>query len=327
MGIKIRIIYFNIFVALVSIVLSLVFGEVIVRAFHLSKTYSSYPWQVEQEKWYLDYNPKKNSHGWRDREYSQDKKTGIFRIACIGDSVTEGYRVKLQNTFSKLLESGLKQAGYSIEVMNLGSCGNATKENLLTLEKAMEFHPDLIIYQFGLNDIEEFPYYKESKEGFSGPSPSIKIKRKFDFKSILRHSALYYALAERYNYLKLRMGYKNWSFKEWNASDEVWGKEFNRFQSVLSKISKSTKIIFLNMPYDFQVYSSSPEVDIPAIKWRKFCQDNGYGFLDFTTIFKQQNGIYNIFLDDCHLSNRGHMIVANYLGNYILDRYLPKNNN
>lgn len=315
-------IWFSLSISILSLSVCLVIGEIIVRVFHMSKTYDSYPWQVRQAQCNISYSPEKNSLGWRDHEYSRDKKAGAFRIACVGDSVTEGYRIKLENTFTKLLEASLKSAGIKAEVMNLGSCGHATEENLASLEKALEFLPDLIVYQFGLNDIKELEYYKESMGiGVRDSGDKPGRMHKFSLKSILRRSALYCAIAERYNYVKLRMGSKNWSFNKWYASDKMWENELNKFRYVFSKINNSTKIIILNMPYDFQVYSDRPEVNIASRKIGKFCQDNGYGFLDFTQILKQQRGAYGIFLDDCHLSERGHKIVADYLKRFILSHY------
>lgn len=316
---KTRLIYFNLFVFIASIFLSLVIGEIIARVFHLSKTFNSYPWQVQKAYYESHYNPEKNSLGWRDREFKQKKEKGVYRIACVGDSITQGYRIELKRTFPKLLENSLRRIYPDVEVMNLGFLRHGTEENLVTVTKIMEFSPDLIVYQFGLNDIRDLGYCTEVTQ----PKDSRPLQESI-LKKILKNSVLYYVLAERYNYLKLKMGRKHWSFEKWNTNDEMWEKEFIKIKNTFNKVSKSTRIMIINMPYDFQLYSNRAEVYIPSKKIGKFCQDNGYGFLDFTRIFKQQKGEYNIFLDDCHLTNRGHEIVAEYLKNYILSHYLSR---
>lgn len=45
-----------------------------------------------------------NTWGLRDREYSWLKSPGVDRIAVIGDSVAFGWGLKIEDTFSELLE-------------------------------------------------------------------------------------------------------------------------------------------------------------------------------------------------------------------------------
>lgn len=316
---KKTLIYFNIAIFCISLFLCLAAGEIIARLFHLSKTFDSYPWQAGRSVKEVKYEPRKNSYGWRDREYDRDKEEGVMRIACMGDSVTEGYRVELEDTFPKLLESNFAEDNMGhVEVMNIGILGFATEENLATLDDVLDFNPDVIVYQFGLNDIKDFEYYKESV----GVADANVQETGFSLKGLLRRSALYYAIAERYNYLKLQFGGKNWSFDKWSTSDQVWKREFEKFNQAFDRVEPPIKILFVNMPYDFQVYSDRPEVFIPSEKIEEFCQNNGYDFIDFTKIFKEEEGIYSIYLDDCHLSKNGHEIVSRKLKEYIVDNYL-----
>jgi len=300
--------------------LSLVASEFAARVLHLSKTCNSYTGLIRAEG-KAAYSPKKNSYGWRDREFARTKELNTIRIACIGDSVTEGYRVELKDTFPKVLEDKLLGMNYDVEVINAGVSGNNTSKNLSTLKAIVQFNPDLIIYQFGLNDIEGYEHM-ESISIKASTNFYNKPKKHFDLKAILRKSVLYLALAERYNYLKLKSGYKNWAFNEWDIKDALWEKEFIKLKEGFIEAYNHSEILIIYIPYDFQIYSSKEETLIPSKKLNKFCQDNGYYFIDFTKIFKTQKNKYNIFLDDCHLSNYGNQIVAFYLENFIL-----KNNN
>ena len=299
--------------------MSLAIGEFAARLFHLSKTYNSYPWLLQKGS-SVTYSPEKNSYGWRDREFTKRKKINTLRIACIGDSVTEGYRVKLENTFPKILEDKFQDMNYDIEVMNLGSCGNTTSDNLSAVKAVMDFSPDLIVYQFGLNDIEGFEHVKRisHRDGMPTSNVAIKKKKEFNLKALLRKSVLYLALAERYNYLKLKVGYRNWAFDEWDIKDAMLEREFTKLKKAFSEIQNRSKILIIYVPYDFQVYSTREEVFVLSRKLDKFCQDNNYYFVDFTRIFKVQKDRYNLLLDDSHLSNYGNEIVAKYLGDFIL---------
>ncbi len=317
---KFYLVFIYIIIFIGTIFISLAFCEIIARVFHLSRTYNSYPSFVNRKDT-LDYSPQKNLHGWRDREFTKDKKINTFRIACIGDSVTEGYRIALENTFPKTLERMLKKASYEAEVMNLGKSRNTTSDNLVAVEAVMEFNPDLIIFQFGMNDIEDFEHMEPISTKNETPSSNMLTKKNkgFNPKALLRKSVLYLALAERYNYFKLRSGFKNWAFDEWDIEEDVWEKELLKLKEGFSEIENRSKVLMCYLPYDFQVYSTRKETFIPSNKIGRFCRDNNYKFVDFTHVFKNQKDIYDLFLDDAHLSMYGHKVVAEYLSDFILD--------
>lgn len=97
-----------------------------------------------------------NSVGLRDKEYSQQKQTGVFRIAVIGDSFVAGEQVNLESTFSKKLETLLnKNSQVHYEVINFGVNGyNADSELVLLKEKVKKYSPDLVILTFFFNDLD-----------------------------------------------------------------------------------------------------------------------------------------------------------------------------
>lgn len=98
-----------------------------------------------------------NAHGMRDREYTQTKNPGVFRIAVLGDSFTFGWRVKLEECYVKQLERLLNEGAEStrqVEVLNFGVCAYNSRQEMIVLErKALSFEPDLVIVGFVTNDI------------------------------------------------------------------------------------------------------------------------------------------------------------------------------
>jgi lysophospholipase L1-like esterase len=114
-----------------------------------------------------------NSHGLRDREYSQAKPPDVYRIVVLGDSTTFGWGVPLEQTVAKILEDQLNKAqvpGYRhFEVLNAGTGNYNTVQEVthyLTYERA--FSPDLLILQYFINDAEPIP--KERKLALLGRS-------------------------------------------------------------------------------------------------------------------------------------------------------------
>jgi lysophospholipase L1-like esterase len=98
-----------------------------------------------------------NSLGYRDRERTQTKPPGSYRIAVFGDSMTEGMQVNLDQTFCQVLEERLSQRGRPCEVLNLGISGyGPLQELLLAREELPRLKPDCVVLALFLdNDIAD----------------------------------------------------------------------------------------------------------------------------------------------------------------------------
>jgi len=102
-----------------------------------------------------------NALGFRDRERSIDKPTGTFRIVAIGDSVTFGWGVPVEQRFTDVMERQLNQqarGGRRIEVINLSVPGyEAVEQGYLFRDVALRLDPDLIVFFFVANDVQLVP--------------------------------------------------------------------------------------------------------------------------------------------------------------------------
>jgi len=102
-----------------------------------------------------------NSHGFIGHEYSFKKPNDIFRIAVIGDSVTEAFQVPAVDSYTQLLERKLNTSivenknGY--EVLNFGTTTYGTVKEFFVFENmVMNYTPDLVILALFIgNDIED----------------------------------------------------------------------------------------------------------------------------------------------------------------------------
>lgn len=107
----------------------------------------------------LEYDvsdPKINQFGMRDHPYELAASEGVRRIAAIGDSVTFGLGVALENTYSKKLERALNREapeGHGFQVMNFGISGYSTESELELFKlKARPFKPDVVVVGYVMND-------------------------------------------------------------------------------------------------------------------------------------------------------------------------------
>jgi lysophospholipase L1-like esterase len=108
-----------------------------------------------------------NSRGLRDREYSQEKPSDVYRIVMLGDSTTVGWGVPAEQTAAKILERRLNESRvnghWRFEVLNagVGNYGTVQEYNhYLTYDRA--FHPDLVILEYFINDPEPVPTERDT---------------------------------------------------------------------------------------------------------------------------------------------------------------------
>lgn len=128
------------------------------------------------------------------------KQTDIFRIMVVGDSLTYGYGIAEEHTYSAILQQVLAQ-DYAVEVFNLGISGNQSVDTLATLQKFVPLlKPDLVVYGVCLNDFlpSKVGEYKLDEHAF--PLPKV-VKRYFS-----QRSRLGGFIAHRYNQLLLQQG-------------------------------------------------------------------------------------------------------------------------
>jgi hypothetical protein len=93
-----------------------------------------------------------NSLGFRDREWTPEDWTGKQTILVTGDSFTAGWGINDPvDRFTDVLAQDLGD-GYA--VVNLGTYGTATPEQLEILKNYPLQNPDVVIMQYFLNDID-----------------------------------------------------------------------------------------------------------------------------------------------------------------------------
>lgn len=99
------------------------------------------------------------AHGFKDFEYPWPKPEGVFRIFVLGDSIPFGQGVRLDETFSKVLEGILNRTSTTrvYEVLNSAVPGmNAVQEYCLQRTLGVHYQPDLYLLGLCHNDPEFF---------------------------------------------------------------------------------------------------------------------------------------------------------------------------
>jgi len=99
-----------------------------------------------------------NKHGMRDYDYNYEKDENTFRILILGDSVSFGYGINLNEIYGKQLEGKLRKYSdddLKFEVIMLSLSGINTEQEVRLLEsEGLMYDPDLIVFGYVLNDPE-----------------------------------------------------------------------------------------------------------------------------------------------------------------------------
>jgi lysophospholipase L1-like esterase len=135
-----------------------------------------YVYAPNQKGWIDDGFVNINSLGFRGRDVVVPKPPGHFRVVVIGDSVTMGWGVNDDETFSARLEQRLHKRfpGRSLDVVNLGVGGYDTRQEVTLLKrKVAQLQPDLVIVGFYSNDV---PDALDDKEASAPGGTRIAVK-------------------------------------------------------------------------------------------------------------------------------------------------------
>jgi hypothetical protein len=140
-----------------------------------------------------------NRFGYMDKDHTEEKPAGIYRIGFFGDSYTEARQVPLEDTFFRLIEADL--GSDKVECFSFGIIGFSILQSYLTCMRWSDvFDLDLVVYVFCENDVGD--EIKEMKRSANIPyavlTPAgFEIDRSFRKRNDYRNKP-YYRIA---NYL------------------------------------------------------------------------------------------------------------------------------
>ncbi|MBI4879957.1 MAG: SGNH/GDSL hydrolase family protein [Planctomycetes bacterium] len=113
-----------------------------------------------------------NGAGMRGAEVAKDRAAGARRVLFVGDSFTLGYAVNEDDLFLRLFERALRAGGHEVEILNGGTEGYSTDQELLWLEEqGLSYAPDFVVLAPYLNDV----YWNTQESYFDKPKPCFTL--------------------------------------------------------------------------------------------------------------------------------------------------------
>lgn len=305
-----------------------------------------------------------NRWGHHDTEFPREKPSGEFRALMLGDSVTMGYGVPYDGTFSAQLEEELREkaAGYaSYEVINTGVHGYATYQELRVFEESLAFEPDFVAIGFCLNDVTE-PFVVSEEYGGVGldyhgvsqtPSPFVGwLSNETGFGRLAQRLSL---KSKSVDAAKRTEIYNVRRMAEVSDSDpamqEAWRITLANLEAVYDLARENGKpIVLLVFPFTFQLLDEGARqpqqillehaarhgvdaIDFAPIFERRvfddpehleFLKDGGYSKEEIGNFYKWRIDEY--FYDEDHFTSEGNAIVARELFRFLGEKGIVERN-
>lgn len=244
----------------------------------------------------------------REVSYLEDKKPGVVRVVCIGDSITQGYySLFREETYPYKLEEMLnKKFPGKFELLNAGYGGFSSFQGSHYLEKKIcKYKPDLVICWFGVNDNSPAFFYQDKEQ-------RVLLTHNLQEKGILSYSKLYIFLK---NYFAIKRVLKA-------RIPRVTPEDYYANCEQMYRLSKEKNfdIVFvipfqLNQAHTALEYLSPYVMALEALEEKYNCC-----ILDLVKDLEGYN-IRDIFIDRCHPNAKGNSIVAQIIFRFLEDKW------
>jgi lysophospholipase L1-like esterase len=297
-----------------------------------------------------------NRLGLRDRDVAVPKPAGTVRILGVGDSVTFGYGVRLEETYLKVLEGRLTAGAPSTvryETVNAGveeSGLDAYHDAVRTLGPLLQ--PDLVLVGIVLNDIQRYDDF-EGPPAARGRAAERGLVRRIHG-ALLARSQLYHAsvlaarsLLYRFHVLDVADLYGSplRAVREQDPGIErSWASSLHVLeQLVILARTRGLRLVLVVFPVEVQLdgaaidrYRRDYGVSVPARALEGEPQRRLLAFgaahdvpvIDVLPALRAAGGadlylrLRAIRFDPVHFSPRGHRVVAEAIHRSLMDRRL-----
>ncbi len=330
-----------------SIVLSLIVVEIGVRIFasyaggwygypaelFIADDERGYKFQPGYHGFFTEYPYKEipisiNSAGLRDIEHDLNAATGTYRILGLGDSVTFGAGVAVENTYLSQLENLLKDSSF-----NSSSNGSSTIEIIKTGINGYEFDqysdfyfgegytykPNLVLVGLVLNDIvpitpDKVEQMKANKGGYaSAPKKNFVAK----LKGLVKNACRTCLIASRVikispvaqNRAASNLAYTEAVLTQWETEWDRLRESMLRLQQEIEK--NGAEMVLVVFPYTEQFKTTHDLPKMPQEKVIALGAESGFKVIDLTPLldtpdFEQ----YYLQGDNVHPNIAGHKLIA-----------------
>jgi len=331
------------FFALVSAGIAFAAGEVLTRAFHVADRLNGFPRRLftATDDPHLPYvltpgidvvargtRVRVNELGLRGPSISARPAPGVHRILALGDSVTFGLGLTVEEAFPALLGSEL---GARYEVLNAGVEGYNTEAELAFLrQRGLGLGPEVVVVAFNLNDYDDLPVL--GPLGILTRDPAARVPRR----SLANVSEFYFLLrwlvatrgrpwgdpqvpaafvprpGERFSDLDRYISALRKRYYA-HPGDDRWQVMVDSLRGLGETVrAAGLRLVVAILPDGDQVGVPAPDL-LPQRKVLGVCAEAGIECLDLYPAFAAAANDGELFLDIMHPNGAGQRLVARAL--------------
>lgn len=268
-----------------------------------------------------------NSLGFRDYEFEIKKAPNVNRVLLLGDSITFGSGVRMENTYAKQCEKLLRQSDTGpYQIINAGVNSYHFEHYYTFIEENLDiFNPDYLIIGFCINDIrprevvsQRYLVQDTNKLPYSG---SLKhYVKKLIKKSPTFQMISYLSFSNTYNRKKYSTMWITEVILSWKNND--LNKKLIKMLDDIKRITdeRAIKLSLIIFPEMHQLLDSE-KYGVPREKLLTILNDLNISYLDLYDTFHQKEDFSKYYLkgDTVHFTAEGHIIIAEELRKYILN--------
>ena len=245
-----------------------------------------------------------NSLGFRGPEFTREKKPGVTRIFCVGDSNTIGLEAPEEATWPARLGRLLEERAPSqFEVINAGFNSYTSFDyRMLITQELVNYSPDVLIVYGGVNDLNpQHNLRRKTRQGW--------IKSAHD--TFYNRSMLYTLAIEKISVMTSGTpvpvaGYKARPIEEFaeNTADiiRVCRQKKIRVIFVRQLINSSDPVMVQRMDEEMEVL-------------KQLCAKEGVEYVDPRKAFTDAR--QEVFADHIHLGAGGYSLLARHVFEYL----------
>lgn len=251
-----------------------------------------------------------NAFGLRDEEL-RPRREGEKTVVFMGDSVTFGHGLNVDQRFDTLLDAKLAGAGLPYRLINTGvNAWGTLQETRYVRDHFNALEPDIIVLTFTGNDPSDDAYFREKGQSFD-------VVR-FPGKQWLREHSHLYRLATHYAFVL----YHSYSVKRQSRAEPTAGIDQQSGSLITQAQWRSTREILHEFRDDFLTYNppgviliqpSAPQEEHIATRLRTLADELGFIFIDMAERVREVPAEELRLPYDNHWSPLMHAISAQHL--------------
>lgn len=276
-----------------------------------------------------------NAQGFRAAPVSPKKNKNEFRILALGDSITIGDYLPLEQNFTAELERRLVERysteGTAVSVINAGVIDIGLEEQVAILEETgLSVEPDMVLLNFYLNDsrpswgfaeelrhrgwLRRHSLLVELIYGRLTLNNWVESKKGDRFKWIRSQESLHWK-SEPADFEKLVADAEF----DWGSAwqDSAWQQLVPLLKHIKDLSQKHNfKVLLAVFPVSFQVYSSVA-TDQPQQRLKQIAKELEFSYIDLLPVLQKNASAEDLFYDQCHPTAKGYRTIGKALYEYI----------